>query len=129
MEPSRAVPPGVAIAFLICYAGLCLAGLNPWHLPESTDDITYFDLARSWAAGEGHTVQGEIINDWPPGFPLILSLPIRLGFGSLLAGKVLTVALARDVRLLRIVAIGERRGSYEEARQLYADIAPDAAAP
>ena len=94
MEPSRAVPPGVAIAFLICYAGLCLAGLNPWHLPESTDDITYFDLARSWAAGEGHTVQGEIINDWPPGFPLILSLPIRLGFGSLLAGKVLTVALA-----------------------------------
>ncbi|MCC0004478.1 MAG: RNA-binding S4 domain-containing protein [Methylobacteriaceae bacterium] len=44
-------------------------------------------------------------------------------------GDVLTVALARDVRLLRIVATGDRRGPYEEARQLYEDIAPDGAAP
>ena len=44
-------------------------------------------------------------------------------------GDVLTVALARDVRLLRIVATGDRRGPYEEARQLYEDIAPDGAGP
>ncbi len=43
-------------------------------------------------------------------------------------GDVLTIALQRDVRLLRIVATGERRGPYEEARLLYTDMAPDDAA-
>jgi ribosome-associated heat shock protein Hsp15 len=38
-------------------------------------------------------------------------------------GDVLTVALQRDVRLLRIVAPGARRGPYEEARLLYEDVA------
>ena len=38
-------------------------------------------------------------------------------------GDVLTVALQRDVRLLRIVAPGARRGPYEEARLLYKDVA------
>lgn len=42
-------------------------------------------------------------------------------------GDVLTVALQRDVRVLRIVSIGERRGPYEEARQLYQDLAGDGA--
>lgn len=42
-------------------------------------------------------------------------------------GDVLTVALQRDVRVLRIVSIGERRGPYEEARQLYEDLAGDGA--
>ncbi len=39
------------------------------------------------------------------------------------AGDVLTIGLARDVRLIRIVATGARRGPYEEARLLYEDIA------
>ena len=42
-------------------------------------------------------------------------------------GDVLTVALQRDVRLLRIMATGERRGPYEEARLLYEDLAGDGA--
>jgi ribosome-associated heat shock protein Hsp15 len=37
-------------------------------------------------------------------------------------GDVLTIALERDVRLLRIVALGLRRGPYQEARQLYVDL-------
>ena len=38
-------------------------------------------------------------------------------------GDVLTIALQRDVRLLRIIAAGDRRGPYEEARLLYEDMA------
>jgi len=37
-------------------------------------------------------------------------------------GDVLTVALPRDVKLLRIAATGERRGPYDEARRLYEDM-------
>ena len=38
-------------------------------------------------------------------------------------GDVLTIALERDVRLLRIAAVGARRGPFEEARRLYEDLA------
>ena len=44
-------------------------------------------------------------------------------------GDVLTIAMQRDVRLLRIMAAGERRGSYEEARLLYEDMAAGDATP
>ena len=37
-------------------------------------------------------------------------------------GDVLTIALERQVRVLRVVAPGERRGPYEEARRLYDDL-------
>jgi ribosome-associated heat shock protein Hsp15 len=37
-------------------------------------------------------------------------------------GDVLTIALDRDVKVLRIVANAERRGPYSEARLLYEDI-------
>lgn len=42
---------------------------------------------------------------------------------SVRPGDVLTIALQRDVRLLRIMATGQRRGPYEEARLLYEDMA------
>jgi ribosome-associated heat shock protein Hsp15 len=45
------------------------------------------------------------------------------------AGDVLTIALERQVRVLRIVATGDRRGPYEEARLLFQDLAPDATRP
>jgi len=41
---------------------------------------------------------------------------------SVRPGDVLTIALQRDIRLLRIVAAGDRRGPYEEARLLYEDV-------
>lgn len=40
------------------------------------------------------------------------------------AGDVLTVALERQVRVLRVAALGARRGPYEEARLLYEDLTP-----
>ena len=35
---------------------------------------------------------------------------------------VLTIALEREVKVLRVVGPGERRGPYSEARLLYADL-------
>ena len=42
-------------------------------------------------------------------------------------GDVLTIALERDVRILRVLATGDRRGPYSEARSLFEDLS--AAAP
>lgn len=39
-------------------------------------------------------------------------------------GDVLTFPQARDIRVIRIVAIGERRGPAPEARALYEDLDP-----
>jgi len=39
-------------------------------------------------------------------------------------GQVLTFALGRHVRVIELVAVGERRGPAEEARTLYRDLAP-----
>ncbi len=43
-------------------------------------------------------------------------------------GDILTIALSRDVRLLRILGMSDRRGPYAEARFLYEDVAPGAGA-
>lgn len=43
---------------------------------------------------------------------------------GLLVGDVLTIAQPRDVRVLKIVAFGERRGPVPEARRLYEDLTP-----
>jgi ribosome-associated heat shock protein Hsp15 len=37
-------------------------------------------------------------------------------------GDVLTIALERQVRVLRVVATAERRSAYEEARRLFEDL-------
>ena len=39
-------------------------------------------------------------------------------------GDVLTIALERRVLVLKIKALGARRGPYEEARTLYEDLSP-----
>ncbi|MBN9673354.1 RNA-binding S4 domain-containing protein [Roseibium aggregatum] len=39
-------------------------------------------------------------------------------------GDVLTIALERRVLVLKIAALGTRRGPYEEARKLYEDLSP-----
>ncbi len=41
-------------------------------------------------------------------------------------GDVLTIALERKVLVLKIAALGSRRGPYEEARKLYEDLSPPA---
>ena len=40
-------------------------------------------------------------------------------------GDVLTISLERHVRVLKVLAAGERRGPYEEARLLYEDLSPE----
>ena len=45
---------------------------------------------------------------------------------NLRPGDTLTVTLDRTVRILRVVAPGQRRGPAEEARTLYEDITPAA---
>ena len=40
------------------------------------------------------------------------------------AGDVLTISLDRRISILRVIAPGERRGPYEEARLLYEDLSP-----
>ncbi|MBD8891711.1 RNA-binding S4 domain-containing protein [Roseibium litorale] len=40
------------------------------------------------------------------------------------AGDVLTIALERKILILKVVALGTRRGPYEEARLLYEDLSP-----
>ena len=39
-------------------------------------------------------------------------------------GQVLTFPQARDIRVVRVTALGERRGPASEARNLYDDLAP-----
>ena len=39
-------------------------------------------------------------------------------------GDVLTIALSREVRILKVLGPGERRGPYPEARLLYEDLSP-----
>lgn len=39
-------------------------------------------------------------------------------------GDVLTIALQRDVRLLRVLEFAPRRGSFQDARLLYEEIDP-----
>lgn len=43
-------------------------------------------------------------------------------------GDVLTIALDRQVRVLKVLTPGERRGPYEEARMLFEDLTPAPAA-
>jgi ribosome-associated heat shock protein Hsp15 len=44
------------------------------------------------------------------------------------AGDVVTVALDRSVRVLKVAGFAERRGSADVARQLYEDLSPPATA-
>ncbi|MFN3130248.1 MULTISPECIES: RNA-binding S4 domain-containing protein [Stappiaceae] len=39
-------------------------------------------------------------------------------------GDVLTIALERRILVLKVVALGSRRGPYEEAKKLYEDLSP-----
>lgn len=43
---------------------------------------------------------------------------------SIRPGDVLTVTLERKILILRVVALGSRRGPYEEAKLLYEDLSP-----
>ena len=44
-------------------------------------------------------------------------------------GDVLTIAISRDVRVLKVIAFAERRGGSEVASRLYEDLSPPAPKP
>ncbi len=44
-------------------------------------------------------------------------------------GDVLTIALEHEVRVLRVLGPGKRRGAYPEARLLFEDLSSDVATP
>ena len=54
---------------------------------------------------------------------------IDLASRAVRAGDVVTVALDRTVRVLKVVAFAERRGSADLARGLYEDLAPAPSRP
>ena len=56
------------------------------------------------------------------GFVRVNSARVDSPSKSVKPGDVVTVALERDVRVLRVVLLGERRGPYAEARLLYDDL-------
>jgi ribosome-associated heat shock protein Hsp15 len=69
--------------------------------------------SRSLAArlvSDGHVRINSIRADAP-------SKPVK-------PGDVLTIALERTVRVLRVVALGTRRGPASEAQTLYEDLSP-----
>lgn len=65
------------LALLALTAGALFAapGRGTWLVDP--DSAAYVGLARSLAAGEGYTLQGEPHRKFPPGFPFALALVIR----------------------------------------------------
>ena len=56
-------------------------------------------------------------------------VPVRQASQTVRPGDVLTVAAFGRVRVLRVVALGARRGPAEEARTLFEDLTPPEARP
>lgn len=55
--------------------------------------------------------------------------PVSKAHAPVRPGDVLTFPQGRHIRVVRIVALGERRGPASEAQTLYDDLAPPSAAP
>lgn len=50
--------------------------------------------------------------------------PVRKAHHALKAGDVLTFPLGPHIRVIKVLALGERRGPASEARTLYEDLSP-----
>lgn len=93
------------LALLLPLALWALA-VNPYVLPATYDNVTYISGARALASHGSYTLSGFLIADWPPGFSLVLAIPMALGIESLVVSKAIVllfgaVALWLGVRLLR----------------------------
>ncbi len=72
---------------------------------------------------KSRTLAARLVED---GFVRVNSVRIDSPARVIKPGDVLTVALERQVRVLKVLAPGIRRGSYPEARLLFDDIAETA---
>lgn len=66
--------PGLLLTLCVLFA--LVPGRGLWIIDP--DAAAYVGLARSLAAGDGYTLAGIPHAKFPPGFPLILSLAVRL---------------------------------------------------
>ncbi len=74
---TRAATLLLALFLAVLAAALFLApGRGYWVVDP--DSAAYVGLARSLAAGDGYTFQGEPHAKFPPGFPFYLSLAVRV---------------------------------------------------
>jgi ribosome-associated heat shock protein Hsp15 len=67
------------------------------------------------------TLAGRLVGD---GYVRVNAQRIETPAKPVGPGDVLTIALERQVRLLRIVAIAPRRGSTEDAKRLFEELTP-----
>lgn len=67
------------------------------------------------------TLAAKLVSD---GFVRVNSVKADAPAKPVGPGDVLTIALERQVRVLKVLAPGARRGPYEEARTLYEDCSP-----
>jgi len=65
-----------------------------------SDSATYIACARSLAAFEGYNCGDVPQTYWPPGYPVLLSVPIALGTDSVLALKIVNVVVAAIVMVV-----------------------------
>lgn len=57
------------------------------------------------------------------------SVPVSKPAAALHVGDGLSFALGRQIRVIRVLGLGDRRGPAAEARLLYADLDPEPGAP
>lgn len=102
--------PALIAAALILYATAVAVGVTP-------DAVVYLDAAAHLARGEGYTGfqigspdPGPVIH-YPPLYPLVLSLGLRLGLAPLAAARFLSAALFAANTLLIGLAIFRATGS------------------
>lgn len=74
---------------------------------------------------KSRTLAAKLVSD---GYVRVNSVKADAPAKAVGPGDVLTIALERQVRVLKVLAPGARRGPYEEARTLYEDCSPPPAA-
>lgn len=68
--------------------------LNPYVQPGNLDGALYYDLALSLSEDGTYERDGRQIKRFPPGFPVMMALPFRLGLASILTAKLVVIVMA-----------------------------------
>ena len=79
-----------------------------------SDTVTYVAGAESLAAGDGYMRDDAPITTWPPGYSLMLALPISLGLDSFVVFKIVNIICATIALLALFLTIWRVR-SYAPA--------------
>lgn len=100
---------------LLIVAGVLFAlGINPYVMPESTDDIIYYEGAKSLVHDGTYKFNGEIISDWPPVYSLVLAGFFLIFGESLILAKIISAmsALLAFVLAFRLLRLEQRNYVY-----------------